>query len=101
MGFVCYPQARAHAPRVCALIGRGCNENLAHNGHPRCYGTSRSRATAFPRATAVSRARLTLSNARPSGQSAHEIDPVLDRHEVDDGLVLRRERLDVSSADLV
>src|SRR5262249_13109615 len=99
MGFDCYPQACANAARFCAQIARGCNENLAHNGYPRC--SSRSRATAFPRATAVSRARLTLSNVRPSGQSAYEIDPVLDRHEVDDGLVLRRERLDVSSAVLV
>ena len=70
--------------RVIKLVARGCNKNLSHNGHPRCYGVSRSRATAFPRATAVSRARLTLSNVRPSGQIAHEIDPALDRHEVDD-----------------
>jgi hypothetical protein len=32
---------------------------------------------------------------------AYEIDPAPDRHEVDDGPVLRRERLDVSSAVLV
>src|SRR6516165_9658426 len=87
--------------RVIKLVARGCNKNLSHNGHPRCYGVSRSRATAFPRATAVSRARLTLSNVRPSGQIAHEIDPALDRHEVDDGLVLRSERFYVSSAVLV
>jgi hypothetical protein len=54
-----------------------------------------------PRATAVSRARLIVSNARHSGRIAYEIDPALDRHEVDDGPVLRRERLDVSSAVLV
>jgi hypothetical protein len=87
--------------RVIKLVARDCNKNLSHNGHPRCYGVSRSRATAFPRATAVSRARLTLSNVRPSGQIAHEIDPALGRHEVDDGLVLRPERFDVSSALLV
>jgi len=33
--------------------------------------------------------------------AAYEIDPALDRHEVDDGPVPRRERLDVSSAVLV
>src|SRR5215475_14610387 len=33
--------------------------------------------------------------------AAYEIDPALDRHEVEDGPVLRRERLDVSSAILV
>jgi hypothetical protein len=32
---------------------------------------------------------------------AYEIDPALHRHEVDDGSVLRRERLDVSSAALI
>src|SRR5215469_12316516 len=44
----------------------------------------------------VSRVRLILS-----GRIAHEIDPPFDWHEVDDGLVLRRERLNVSSAVLV
>src|SRR5262245_10285852 len=33
--------------------------------------------------------------------AAYEIDPALDRHEVDDGPLLRRERLDVSFAVLV
>jgi len=49
----------------------------------------------------VSGARLILSNVRYSGRITHEIDPALDRHEVDDGAVLCRERLDVSSAVLV
>jgi Glyoxalase/Bleomycin resistance protein/Dioxygenase superfamily len=38
---------------------------------------------------------------RPMQSVAYEIDPALDRHEVDDGPVLHRERLDVSSAVLV
>jgi hypothetical protein len=42
-----------------------------------------------------------LSNARHSGRMAHEINPPLDRHEADGGLVLRRERLDVFSAVIV
>ena len=32
---------------------------------------------------------------------AYEIDPLLDRHEIDDGVVLRGERLDVSFAVLI
>ena len=52
---------------------------------------------------------LSSSARRSDGQAcrtshrskACEIDPPLHRHEVDDGLVLRRERLDVSSAVLV
>ena len=41
---------------------------------------------------------LPLSNARYSGRIAYKIDPPLDWHEVNDGPVLRRERLDVFSA---
>jgi hypothetical protein len=39
-----------------------------------------------------------IDRQRKNQSAAYEIDPVLDRHEVDDGPVLRRERLDVSSA---
>src|SRR6516164_2365921 len=44
---------------------------------------------------------MILTNARHSARIAQEIDPALDRHEVDNGAVLRRERLDFSSAVLV
>src|SRR5215475_7295943 len=42
--------------------------------------------------------KLILNNGRHSGRIAYEIDPALDRHEVDNGAVLRRERFNVSSA---
>ena len=45
--------------------------------------------------------RLISSNARYSGRIADEIDPRFARHEVDDGLVLRCERFDVSFAVIV
>jgi len=42
--------------------------------------------------------KLILNDGRHSGRIAYEIDPALDRHEVDNGAVLRRERSNVSSA---
>ena len=52
-----------------------------------------------PRAYTVGEADLI--NARHSGRIADEIDPRFARHEVDDGLVLRCERFDVSFAVIV
>ena len=42
--------------------------------------------------------KLILNDGRHSGRIAYEIDRALDRHEVDNGAVLRRERFNVSSA---
>jgi len=44
---------------------------------------------------------LGLKRTLSCGRITHEIDPRFERHKVDDGPVLRRERLDISSASVV
>src|SRR5262245_1436027 len=79
-----YPQKRTCAVRL-AMSAKGQQRTFAQREKP-------------PRGVFVTSSQREHPSTTKNQSAVYEIDPSLDRHEVDDGPVLRRERLDVSSA---